>query len=150
MKEQLETLIKDYHWMKKEVERLQNIIYGYKTPMRSWGVARYGDEARMPRTSPLKSQAELKQMDIREERLFKRLKNFEEIVYALELAADYLNNEKDKVIYDCLLDGMSYRAIAYHVGISRNDVRKRKEIILSQLCQKSHLVQLLKLKKSVG
>lgn len=148
MKEQLETLIKDYRWMRKEVNRLQGILYGHSAPMRSWGVAQYGLEAAMPKGSGGKSQAELKRMDIREERLYKRLERFEEAVYGLEWAADFLENEKDKVIYDCLLDRMSYRSIAYHVGITRNDVKKQKDYILNHLCQKSQLVQLLKLKKS--
>ena len=41
----------------------------------------------MPKGSPGKSQAELRQMDMREERLFKRLKYYEERVYAVELGA---------------------------------------------------------------
>lgn len=42
----------------------------------------------MPKGSPGKSQAELRQMDMREERLFKRLKYYEERVYAVELGAE--------------------------------------------------------------
>lgn len=148
LKERIEHLLRDYHWMKKEVDRLQRIVYGYATPMKSWGVAQYGIEATMPKGSRGKSQAELKEMDLREERQYKRLKKYEEIVFAIEMAADLLEDEKDKVIYDCLLDGMSYRSIADHVGISRNQAKKAKEAILSHLSQKSHFVQLLNLEKS--
>ncbi|MEH7342740.1 sigma-70 family RNA polymerase sigma factor [Bacillus sp. JJ1532] len=134
--------------MRKEVDRLERILYGHSTPMRSWGVALYGIEATMPRGSSGKSQAELKKMDIREERAYKRLAKFQDTVYALEIAAEFLEDEKEKVIYDCMIDGMSFREIAYHIGISRNQVKKAKESILSQLSQKCQFVQLLKLEKS--
>ncbi|MEH7392416.1 sigma-70 family RNA polymerase sigma factor [Bacillus sp. JJ1474] len=147
---QIEALIKDYPWMRKEVDRLERILYGHSTPMRSWGVALYGLEAAMPKGSSGKSEAELRKMDIREERAFKRLEKFQDTVFALEMAAEYLEDEKEKVIYDCMIDGMSFREIAYHIGISRNQVKKTKESILSQLSQKSQFVQLLKLEKSAG
>jgi len=119
MKEKIEQLIRDYHWMKKEVERLERVLFGYSTPMRLWGVAQYGDEFAMPKGSVGKSQAELRDMDIREERQYKRLKLLRRKVYVIESGADLLRDEKDKVIYDCMLDGMSYRAIlimwVYHV-----------------------------------
>ncbi|MGG1291389.1 sigma-70 family RNA polymerase sigma factor [Bacillus smithii] len=148
IEEQLNQLIKDYHWMRKEIDRLERILYGYSTPMRSWGVSKYGIDLVMPRGSGGKSQAELRDLDIREERLYKRLKKYQERVYALEIAAEYLEDEKQRVVYDCLLDGMSYRAIAYHLGMSRSQVKKAKDDILSQLCQKSQFVQLLNLEKS--
>jgi DNA-binding NarL/FixJ family response regulator len=148
MKEQIESFLFDYHWMKKEVERLQKVLYGYSTPMKSWGVAQYGIDAAMPNGSRGKSKSELADMDVREERLYKRLKKFEDIVFAIEMAADLLEEEKQTVIYDCLLDGMSYRSIANHVGMSRNQVKKTKDTILNHLSQKSHFVQLLKIEKS--
>ncbi|USK61320.1 sigma-70 family RNA polymerase sigma factor [Peribacillus asahii] len=146
--EKIETMLRDYPWMKKEVGRLERIIYGYSTPMKSWGVAQYGIEATLPKGSPGKSQAELRDMDIREERQYKRLMQLRERVYALEMAADLLDDEKERVIYDCMLDGMSFREISYHIGVSRNQVKKTKEAILSQLSQKSQFVQLLNLEKS--
>ncbi|WP_338788799.1 sigma factor-like helix-turn-helix DNA-binding protein [Metabacillus sp. FJAT-53654] len=144
---QVEQLIKDYHWMRKEVNRLERILYGYSTPMKSWGVAQYGEDAAMPKGSPGKSQMELEKMDIREERLLKRLWKLQGRVFALEAAADYLNDEIEKIVYDCMLDGMSYRAIGYHLDISREKVRQIKIDFLNQLCQNCHLLQLLKLEK---
>lgn len=69
----IENLINSYHWMVKEVQRLQRVFYGSAIPMKNWGVAQYGLDAAIPKGSPGKSQAELRQMDMREERLFKRL-----------------------------------------------------------------------------
>ncbi|MEB3127521.1 sigma factor-like helix-turn-helix DNA-binding protein [Bacillus paralicheniformis] len=148
-KKEIEKLISSYHWMAKEVQRLQRVLYGSDIPMRSWGVAQYGLEAAMPKGSPGKSQAELRDMDIREERLYKRLEYFEERVYAIEAAARTIEGEQHKVIYDCMTEGMSYRAIGLHLGISRETVRRMKDEIINQLCQNCRIVQLLNPKKSV-
>ncbi|MBO1515591.1 sigma factor-like helix-turn-helix DNA-binding protein [Metabacillus bambusae] len=147
VQEQIEQLIRDYHWMRKEVDRLERVLYGYSTPMKSWGVAQYGIDAAMPKGSSGKSQSEIENMDIREERLLKRMWNLQGRVFALESAADYLSNEMEKIVYDCMLDGMSYRAIGYHLDISREKVRQIKIDFLNQLCQNCHLLQLLKLEK---
>lgn len=147
--EQIEEVLKDYPWMRKQVDHLQRQLYGSSSPMRSWGVAQYGIEAAMPKGSSGKSLEELKRMDIREERLYERLKKYEEQVFAIEMAGDLLEDEKQKVIYDFLLDGMSYRSIAYHLGITRNQVKESKKAILSQLSQNDHFVSLLKLEKSI-
>ncbi|CAL1524485.1 sigma-70 family RNA polymerase sigma factor [Bacillus subtilis] len=145
----IENLINSYHWMAKEVHRLQKVRYGSVIPMKNWGVAQYGLEAAMPKGSPGKSQAELRQMDMREERLFKRLKYYEERVYVVELGVEKIKEEKHKVIYDCMMEGMSYRAISLHLGISRETVRKMKDELISQLCQDCHFERLLNPKKSV-
>ena len=148
-RKEIENLINSYHWMVKEVRRLQKVLYGSVIPMKNWSVAQYGLESAMPKGSPGKSQAELRQMDLREERLFKRLKDYEERVYAVELGAEKIKGEQHKVIYDCMMEGMSYRAIGLHLGISRETVRKMKDELISQLCQDCHFERLLNLKKTV-
>ncbi|WP_102422595.1 sigma factor-like helix-turn-helix DNA-binding protein [Bacillus amyloliquefaciens] len=145
----IENLINSYHWMAKEIHRLQKVLYGSVIPMKNWGVAKYGLEAAMPKGSPGKSQAELRQMDIREDRLLRRLMYYEERVYAVELGAEKIKGEQHKVIYDCMMEGMSYRAIGLHLGISRETVRKMKDELISQLCQDCHFERLLNLKKTV-
>lgn len=147
--EEIDNLIRNYQQMRKQVEYLQRQLYGYSPPMRSWGVAQYGDEAAMPKGSPGKSQAELKSMDIREQRLYERLNRYEKNVYALEMAGDLLEDEMQKVVYDCLLDHMSYRSIAYHVGITRTQAKEAKKAILTTLSQKSQFVSLLTIKNLV-
>lgn len=147
MEEKIEQLIRDYSWMKNEVRRLERIIHGHTVPMRNWGVAQYGVESTLPVGSSGKSLAELKDADIREERLLKRLDRYQKCVYALEVAAELLDDELHRVVYDCLLDRMSYRAIAYHVGFSRNQAKKTKDAIMNQLSQNGQFVTLLNSEK---
>lgn len=61
--DQISQLIRDYRWMKNEINRLQRIVYGNTFPMKSWGVAQYGIDAAMPKSSKGKSVAEMDAMD---------------------------------------------------------------------------------------
>lgn len=145
--DQIDELVRSYSWMKKEVERLQTIIYGGAISMKSWGVAQYGVDATLPKGSSGKSQSELKEMDVKEERQYKRLKQYETQVYAIEMAGDLLKAEKDKVIFDCLLDGMSYRAIGQQLGINKDQVKTTRRGIIIQLSQNRQFSSLLHSKK---
>ncbi|MEK5038990.1 sigma factor-like helix-turn-helix DNA-binding protein [Sporosarcina sp. FSL K6-3457] len=147
--EKIAQLIKDYRWMKNEINRLQSIIWGGSTPMRSWGVALYGIEAAMPRGSKGKSYAELDAMDIREKNQLDRLEKYERNVYALEKALDILEDERQKIIYDCLLDDMTHRQIAEHLSMSKDYVRHQKNDIISQISQSSQITAILQSNKQL-
>lgn len=144
---EIEELIRDYHWMRNELDRLYKKLYGTSyTSERSWGVAQYGDEASLPKGSPGKSQAELKEMDEKEALLFKRIQKIEGKVKALEDFFDYdlIQGELHKVVYDCLLfDRMSMRMIALELGISKDKVRQIKNDIIEQLSQNSQMQSVL-------
>lgn len=143
----MEQLIRDYRWMKNEVHRLQKVIYGHHVPMKSWGVAQYGIEAAMPKGSSIRSQEEMKAMDLRDKRQWERLQKYEAHVYAIEKAPDFLEGEKNKIVFDCMLEGMSYRSIGNHLEMSRDKVREVKDDIIGQLCQNGHFRQLLNCEK---
>lgn len=143
----MEQLIRDYRWMKNEVSRLQEIIHGCQVPMGSWGVAQYGIDAAMPKGSSIRSAREMEAMDLRDKRQLERLKKYESYVYAIEKAPDFLDGEKNKIVFDCMLDGMSYRKIGNHLEMSRDRVREVKDDIIGQLCQNGHFRQLLNCKK---
>jgi DNA-directed RNA polymerase specialized sigma24 family protein len=138
---QVENLIYEYHWRRREVDRLENILFGSSIPMKSWGVAQYGIEAAMPKGSSGRSLLEIESMDLREQRLFNRLESFRDKVYAVEMIAGKVNEEQQLIIIDCMMEGMSYRAIAAHLGVSREKVRIEKNKMLSQICQNCHFLQ---------
>ncbi|MBO0959552.1 sigma-70 family RNA polymerase sigma factor [Neobacillus sp. MM2021_6] len=140
-------LIRDYRMMKREIARLQRIIYGTSFPMRSWGVAQYGIEAAMPKGSSGKSQVELKNMDIREQKQFRRLEDYECKVIAIESAGDLLDREILKIVYDCMLSGMTRYQIADHLEVSRDSVDKFRSEIKAQLHSNTTFSELLQGKK---
>ncbi|RIJ64075.1 sigma-70 family RNA polymerase sigma factor [Rummeliibacillus sp. POC4] len=145
-------MIKDYMMMKREVARLEKIIFGYTIPMDNWGVAQYGIEAAMPKGSSGKSQAELKQMDLRERRQHNRLLVLRAKVTILESYTDSFSDLPTNIIYDRLLDGWTYRAIAEELNVSVTYVKDRKHHIIdvivsaqkaqnAQNAQKDHFLQ---------
>lgn len=141
-------LVRDYRMMKREIERLQRIIYGKSVPMRSWGVAQYGVEATLPHGSSGKSQAELRDMDIREQKQIMRLQEYQRKVFAIESAGDFLDKEILKIVYDCMLSGMTRQQIAVHLEISRDSVDKLRADIKAQIGTNTTFSKLLHGEKS--
>ena len=135
----MENLIYEYHWREKEVNRLENILWGGRsTHGPSFGlVQQLGIEATLPKPNVnIKSPTEIDAMERREQRLYKRWEEYREVVLTIEMLADYLENEQQKIILDCMMEGMSYRSIADHLGNNRNKIREMKEDMLCQICQK--------------
>lgn len=132
-------MIKDFKWMRNEVQRLQKLLYGHSLPIQNWGVAQYGVEAAMPKGSKGKSMMELKRIESLEEKRSNRLRRYETEVYLLETLGDTLQNETQKVIYDCLLEGMTYREIGLHLMISKDNVQKQRKEIIQQLIENEQM-----------
>jgi DNA-directed RNA polymerase specialized sigma subunit len=101
--------------------------------MKSWGLAQYGIEAVMPKGSKGKSVAELKKAETLEEKRRKRLQRYEVEIFLLETLADIFETETQKVIYDSILEGETYREIGMRLGISKDHVQKQKCEIIRQL-----------------
>lgn len=134
---QVEDLIYQYHWRKKEMDRLSNILWGTNSNNKSVGVAQGGIESTLPKpNTSLKSHAEMDDMDAREKRLYVRWMEYQEKAHAIEVMTDYLEDEQHRIILDCMMEGMSYRSIADHLSVNRNKIRDMKEEMLCQICQK--------------
>lgn len=145
VKWQVEEWIRDYNFMLREIARLNRILD--KPSFRGQKLtATYGDEAAMPKGSGGISQAELNQLDRREKRLYKYLA----ITEYLDKVVDELEEDKQKVIYDCMLEGTSYTQIAEHLECSRDTVRKVKEAIIVKVANKVRKDQFLHELKKVG
>ncbi|MFJ7950352.1 sigma-70 family RNA polymerase sigma factor [Lysinibacillus sp. NPDC096418] len=143
----IDYLVKNYRFWKKEINRLENVLYGGSRTMSSWGVAQYGIDAAMPKGSSIRSAEELKRMDVRERGQIARLEKLRTYVYALEVAYNLIEDEQLTTIYDCLLDGMTYRQIAEHLSASKDYVRLKKQIIFSQISQNSQVSTILTYEK---
>lgn len=126
------------------MDRLSNILWGTNSNNKSVGVSQYGVEATLPKPNTnLVSAAEMNDMDAREKRLYVRWLEYQEKSHAIEIMSDYLEEEQHRIILDCMMEGMSYRSIADHLGINRNKIRDMKEEMLCQICHKCQLVHSL-------
>ncbi|WP_079708100.1 hypothetical protein [Paraliobacillus ryukyuensis] len=147
---QIQTLIYNYHWQRKEVDRIARILNSIDGPQGA-GIAQYGIEATLPKPNTNeKSKYEIEAMGRREKRQYERYVRFSENVEKVESLADYLDNDHQLIILDCMMEGMSYRSIADHLGVSRYKLGEMKDDMFDQLCQKCHFPQhLLKEKLTV-
>ncbi|MGE7121818.1 hypothetical protein ACQKIC_16500 [Peribacillus sp. NPDC046944] len=136
--------IRDYNFMLREIARLNRLLntphFGHQKL-----TATYGIEATLPKGNGGISQAELRQLDIRERRLIK----YEMIIEFLETATDLLEEEKQCVVYDCMIEGMRYTAIANHLGFSRDTIRKVKDDIIGNIANKVKKDSFLQKLKSI-
>lgn len=126
-------LVTDYRMMRAEIDRLERILYGFKIPMDNWGVAQYGIDAAMPRGSSGKSEAELKKMDLRERKQIERLMYMRSCVLLLESFTNSFADLRTNIIYDRVLDGLTYREIASEVGVGVTYVKERKHQIIDTI-----------------
>jgi hypothetical protein len=123
--------LRSYHWMINEIDRLNNQIHKaiqINSPESSL-VARYGDEATLPRGKGLK----LSTMSISEEkyeRQIKRVASLEEKVRKINEAIESLVDEKERTVMECILDGERMNIIAKHVGVSRTRLNEIKRTIV--------------------
>ena len=141
-KRQIESIIYEYHWRHKELERIHHILFGISFSQ-SVGIAQYGIDAVMPKgNTSLKSHAEMDAMDYRERRQYERYLKYRNIVQFVESIEKYIKCDIQLVIYDCMLEGMSYRSIAAHLGMSTGKLHELKESMLNDLAGKSQNEQI--------
>lgn len=130
MENQVVEWIRDYNFMLREIARLNRLLNSVHIGQKL--TATYGIEATLPKGNGGISQAELRQMDIRERRLYR----YEMIIEFLETASLDFNDERQEIIFDCMIEGMSYSSIAIHLGCSRDTVREVKNVIIGNIVNK--------------
>lgn len=137
-KNELEQMIYDYRWQSREAQRIKCLLSHIESP-NGVTTTQYGEEATLPKANTsIKSKSEINAMSKREERLYRRYLRYTENTQYVESLANHLTNDIQLIVLDCMMEGMSYRSIASHIGTSRYKIGEIKEELLSQLCQKCH------------
>ena len=140
-KKEIENLIYDYHWMKKEVDRLEKVLWGSPIPIKSAGVAQYGIEAAMPKAQGNNSDPIYNEV-VRRQKAHSSVSKLEEKVRFIQEHMHVITDEKEQIVLHKLLDGYSLRAISRITGNSFSKVRTSKDNIARQLYEaqqiKSH------------
>jgi len=118
-------ILRDYHWLVKEVDRLIKEL----NMTESVGVASYSDEPKggSGPSNPIESEV------IRREKKYDRLKKYLERVDFVNMKTSNIKDEREKVILDCILDGMRMSAVASHLNISRHTANQIRDIIVVKL-----------------
>ncbi len=125
-KKQIEQALRDYLWMMNEIikerEELNHIIGGNV-------VAKITD---MPKASGGTSDPVANEV-IRRTEKSRRIEKLEKKVLFVQSRTKAITEERELTVLNCMLDGMSMRAIGHHMGLSRQHIYRLKESIIEQM-----------------
>lgn len=126
---QIEQALRDYNWMINEIKRqrelLSHIIGGNV-------VAQGGIESTMPKAQGETSDPVAQEV-IRRDKNNDWLNKLESKALFIQKRMSVIQDEREKVILECLLDGLSMSAIGRHVGLSERHIRRIKDTIVSKM-----------------
>lgn len=143
IKGQIEQALRDYHWMVKEIARLRAYLESAGERL----VRQYGIESDMPK--PKGSNTDPVHMEVeRRDKQWDRVAKLEKKVLLIQDRMHLINEERERTVLDCLLDGMSYVAISRHMGLSTRHIQRIRADIVSDMSRMSDLSANLQEEKS--
>lgn len=127
-KNDIEQALRDYFWMPREIERIKKDLEDIDTST----TAMYGIEASMPKAQGMNGDKVGKSVERREKehRYLNKLKNKMELI---ESNIDVIDDDLEKAVLFCTLDGMSQVAISQHLALSEGKVSNLKNRIVNQI-----------------
>ncbi|WP_010094163.1 helix-turn-helix domain-containing protein [Ornithinibacillus scapharcae] len=126
-------ILSNYHWMIKEVKRIDYLLDNTDQSL----TAQYGIEATMPKPKGLTSDAMTNEIIRRDKKLNRKVRMLRKIEF-VQNSLHLITDEREKVVLDCLLDGMSINAIANHMGLSRRHIHRLRDSIVCKMSHMSH------------
>ncbi|MFB4164791.1 DNA-binding response regulator [Alteribacillus sp. JSM 102045] len=127
-KRQIENALRDYSWMINEIKRQRGLLGDAGTKL----VAQSGIESTMP-----KPQGEtgdpVAQEVVRRDKKHTWIRKLEKKVLFIQERISVIENEREKAVLECMLDGMSMIAISKHMGLSRRHIYNIKETIVYRI-----------------
>ena len=125
-------ILSNYHWMIKEIKRINEILNDVDTNV----TGQYGIESTLPKPRGITKDAMTNEI-IRRDKKHHRRKKFVEKIKFVQERIHLIQDERGRVVLDCLLDGMSIGAISNHMGLSRKHVERLRDSIAEQMSQMS-------------
>lgn len=126
-KREIEQALRDYKWMINEIKRQRELLshIGGKV------VAQGGIESAMPKAQG-KTSDPVAQEVIRRDKNNRWLIKLENKVLFIQKRIPIIEDEREKAVLNCMLDGLSMKAIGQHMGLSRSHIYNIKESIIEQ------------------
>lgn len=129
-KHQVYGILKNYFWMVNEIQKIDYEL----SKVEFKGTAQYGMSAAMPTGKGTVGKA-LENEVIRRSKKSERMYDYSDKVNYLHERIPRISDEKEKVVLDCMLDGMSLTAISHHLKVSRKQVHVMRDSIVDQLVE---------------
>lgn len=123
---EIEQIIKDYHWMTNIIE---TNVFNYE----STGVAQYGIESTMPRSSGNGDKVFMRVL--KNDKQGQKYKKLVEKVQFVDEHEDVIENEKDFYILQLLKRGKNFKQIAVFMECSHVNIYHRLQKIAKQMAE---------------
>lgn len=130
----IKDILSNYFWMIKEVHRINEELGSYDTDV----TAQYGIESTLPKQKGLTSDAVANEVVRRSKKEQRRIEFVDKIKY-IQNRIHLIEDDREKVVLDCLLDGLSISAISNHMGLSRRHIDRLRNSIASRMSHMSHM-----------
>ncbi|API92483.1 MULTISPECIES: hypothetical protein [unclassified Virgibacillus] len=130
-KEQIERAIKDYNWMIREIKRQRQML---EKDIGTKVVSASGVEATLPKSKGVISDPVVKEV-IRRDRKSNWLSKLEKKVLFIQERLPAIDEPREVVVLECMLDGMTISAISKHMALSRKHIYTIKETIVQKMLQ---------------
>ena len=120
---EIETALRNYHWLIKEAARLRHELHNTSIDMRA---ADSGPRNSRPYNPTLNEV-------LRRERKQETLLKFETKINFIENYTGIIRNDREVTVLNCLLDGMNINNISAHMGYSKRTIYQIKEEIIEKI-----------------
>ncbi|MBR7798346.1 MAG: DNA-binding response regulator [Bacillota bacterium] len=137
-KQEIKNALKDYNWMVKEIKRQRKILEDAGTSL----VAQSGIESAMPKPEENTSDPVAREV-IRRDKKYTWINRLEKKVSFIQERIPVITDERELAVLECLLDGMSVRAISNHMGLTTRHIQRIRNRIVSRMSQMSDMSDLL-------
>lgn len=114
--------------MVREIERIR----GYLSSAGERTVRTYGIESDLPKPKGGTSDP-VHQEVARREKQWRRMEKLENKVRFVQERIELIGDERERTVLDCMLDGMSFTAIAYHMRLSKGHVNNLKDSVVDRI-----------------
>lgn len=144
-KQEIENVLRDYNWMINEIKR-QRQLMGYDGGNM---VAQTGIESIMPKAQGGTGDPVALEV-IRRDKKSKWVEKLESKVLYIQKRISVINDERERAVLECMLDGMSMVAIGRHMGFSRTHIYRIKNSIIENMLQFEQSEQRMHAEKQCG
>ncbi|RYM02823.1 DNA-binding response regulator [Sporolactobacillus sp. THM7-7] len=144
-KREIAKILRDYSWMIREIARQRKIM---ENDVNQSITGQYGIDGSLPHGKGDTSDPVAIEV-IRREKKSKWIAKLERQVSYVQARIHVIENEREKAVLECMLDGMNIRAIARHMGLSDRHIFRLRDSIVDQMADMSHFADKLKDNKSV-
>lgn len=133
---QVESTLRDYNWMINEIKRQRDLMDYHGGNL----VAQTGIESTMPRAQGGTSDPVALEV-VRRDEASRWVQKLEEKVLFIQKRMSIITDEREKVVLECMLDGLSMSAISQHMGLSRRHIYNIKSSVVNKIAHFAHYSQ---------